>query len=60
MSSPFTAELQRRRLVALGLGLRELPRLRDVDFFEDAVAVAAEQGGGEFARAVRSLEPALV
>jgi rSAM/selenodomain-associated transferase 1 len=60
MSSPFTAELQRRRLIALGLGLRELPQLRDVDYFEDALRVAAERPEGGFARAVRSLEPALV
>ncbi len=60
MSSPLTAELQRRRLIALRLQLRELPRLTDVDFFEDALRVAAEHPEGEFARAVRSLEPALV
>ncbi|MBA3867172.1 MAG: TIGR04282 family arsenosugar biosynthesis glycosyltransferase [Solirubrobacterales bacterium] len=60
MSSPFTAELQRRRLQALGLGVRELPQLRDVDYFKDAQLVAEEHPAGEFARAVRSLEPALV
>jgi rSAM/selenodomain-associated transferase 1 len=60
MSSPFTAELQRRRLRALGLTLRELPELRDVDYFDDALLVADEHPDGEFAHGVRSLEPALV
>ncbi len=60
MSSPFTAALQRSRLRALGLRLHELPELRDVDYFDDARRVADEHPGGEFARAVRSLEPALV
>lgn len=55
MSSPRTAERQRARLRALGLRARELPPLRDVDYFADALSVAAEHPGGAFGRAVREL-----
>ena len=41
MSTPFTGAAQRRRLASLGLRIAGLPRLRDVDVFDDAVAVAA-------------------
>ena len=41
MSSPATASVQRARLAALGLRAAPLAALRDVDTFEDAVAVAA-------------------
>jgi len=41
MSSPTTAAMQRARLHELGLRTTDLPALRDVDTFEDAVAVAA-------------------
>ncbi|MDQ0993575.1 DUF2064 domain-containing protein [Streptomyces sp. V3I7] len=40
MSLPVTGALQRERLVAAGLRVRELPRLRDVDTAADARAVA--------------------
>lgn len=41
MSSPATAARQRARLEQLGLRTSELRSLRDVDTYEDAVAVAA-------------------
>jgi rSAM/selenodomain-associated transferase 1 len=41
MSSPDTAVRQRARLHDLGIRTTALPALRDVDTFEDAVAVAA-------------------
>jgi len=41
MSSPVTAQRQRARLRELGLRTTELRCLRDVDTFDDAVAVAA-------------------
>lgn len=41
MSSSSTAARQRARLLELGLRTTELQSLRDVDSFEDAVAVAA-------------------
>ena len=42
MSSPRTGAVQRARLAILGLHPAILPPLRDVDTFEDALAVAAE------------------
>ncbi len=52
MSTPFTGAIQRRRLVALGLRVGTLPELRDVDRFDDALAVAADAPRSRFARAV--------
>ncbi|MBG7704410.1 DUF2064 domain-containing protein [Streptomyces sp. MC1] len=49
MSTRWTGAVQRRRLVAAGLRVRELPRLRDVDTAADAVAVAARAPHGRFA-----------
>ncbi|MFJ9036916.1 DUF2064 domain-containing protein [Streptomyces sp. NPDC102406] len=49
MSTPRTGALQRARLVAAGLRVRDLPALRDVDTADDAVAVAAEAPRGRFA-----------
>ena len=43
---------QADRLHALGLRVGELPRLRDVDTFPDAIAVAADVPHSRFARAV--------
>ncbi|KUL34667.1 glycosyltransferase [Streptomyces sp. NRRL F-4489] len=50
MSTPATGAVQRARLVAAGLRVRELPRLRDVDTVADAEAVAALAPDGRFAR----------
>lgn len=53
MSSPATAERQRARLAELGLRVRELPALRDVDTYDDAVAVAL---GAPWTRFAATLE----
>lgn len=55
MSSSSTCEAQRARLDALGLTVAELPVLRDVDTFDDALAVASEAPGTRFAAAVAGL-----
>lgn len=49
MSAPRTGAVQRERLVAAGLRVRDLPRLRDVDTAADARAVAALAPHGAFA-----------
>jgi uncharacterized protein len=49
MSTPATGAAQRERLVAAGLRVRDLPRLRDVDTAADAEAVAAMAPHGCFA-----------
>ncbi|MFH8802299.1 DUF2064 domain-containing protein [Streptomyces sp. NPDC017936] len=49
MSTPATGAVQRGRLVAAGLRVRDLPRLRDVDTAPDAAAVAALAPHGRFA-----------
>ncbi|MFF4588214.1 DUF2064 domain-containing protein [Streptomyces sp. NPDC001388] len=49
MSVPVTGAVQRERLVAAGLRVRDLPRLRDVDTAADAHAVAALAPAGLFA-----------
>ena len=48
MSTRHTAAAQRDRLRQLGLTWVELPSLRDVDTFEDAVAVAGAVPGTRF------------
>ncbi|MFF4835898.1 DUF2064 domain-containing protein [Streptomyces sp. NPDC001315] len=49
MSTPTTGTVQRQRLVAAGLRVRDLPLLRDVDTAADAEAVAASAPGTRFA-----------
>lgn len=49
MSTHVTGAVQRERLRAAGLRVRELPRLRDVDTADDAAAVAREAPHGRFA-----------
>lgn len=49
MSTSNTGAVQRARLTAAGLRVRDLPRLRDVDTAADAEAVAALVPGGRFA-----------
>jgi len=60
MSSARTGARQRDRLRQLGLSVRELPALRDIDDIDDARSVAAERPRGGFARALEALEPILV
>jgi rSAM/selenodomain-associated transferase 1 len=52
MSTDVTAVEQRRRLVALGLRVGDLPVLRDVDRFHDAVTVSSDVPGSRFERTV--------
>ncbi|MFI9155147.1 DUF2064 domain-containing protein [Streptomyces sp. NPDC053367] len=54
MSRPDTGAVQRERLVAAGLRVRDLPRLRDVDTAADAHAVAALAPHGRFAARLAS------
>ncbi|MFF7896088.1 DUF2064 domain-containing protein [Streptomyces sp. NPDC007907] len=49
MSTAVTGAVQRERLVAAGLRVRDLPSLRDVDTASDAHAVAALAPRGRFA-----------
>jgi glycosyltransferase A (GT-A) superfamily protein (DUF2064 family) len=49
MSRPDTGRLQRERLLAAGLTVRDLPELRDVDTPHDADLVAAQAPGTRFA-----------
>jgi uncharacterized protein len=58
MSAPDTGAVQRGRLVAAGLRVRDLPRMRDVDTAADAEAVAAAAGGGRFAAELARLRAA--
>lgn len=55
MSRPDTCAAQLRRLRELGLAVRLGGHLRDVDHFEDAVAVAATVPGTRFAGTVSRL-----
>ncbi|MDT7846366.1 TIGR04282 family arsenosugar biosynthesis glycosyltransferase [Streptomyces justiciae] len=49
MSTPTTGAVQRGRLMAAGLRVRDLPQLRDVDTAGDAEAVAKLAPDGRFA-----------
>ncbi|MEU1364700.1 DUF2064 domain-containing protein [Streptomyces sp. NPDC005803] len=55
MSAPDTGAVQRARLIAAGLRVRDLVRLRDVDTAADAVDVAAAAPHGRFAAALGRL-----
>ncbi|MFI0163256.1 DUF2064 domain-containing protein [Streptomyces sp. NPDC017095] len=57
MSTGRTGAVQRRRLVAAGLRVRDLPRLRDVDTAADAAAVAALAPRGRFAARLAACPP---
>ncbi len=57
MSSSSTLAAQRLRLRQLKLSVAELPALRDVDTYADAVAVATAAPDTEFARVLASLAP---
>ncbi len=59
MSTSETGRRQRERFADLGLRCRWLPRLRDVDRFEDALAVAAVAEGSRFAAGVSSASEAI-
>ena len=55
MSSAATAARQRARLEELGLRTRDLPALRDIDTYDDAVAVAAAAPWTRFAATLELL-----
>lgn len=55
MSRATTFAAQLRRLHTLGLHVRELPALRDVDRFDDAVVVAESIPTSRFAAALEAL-----
>ncbi|MEU6995269.1 DUF2064 domain-containing protein [Streptomyces sp. NPDC046465] len=57
MSTPTTGAAQRARLMAAGLCVRDLPRLRDVDTAADAAAVAAAAPHSRFAAQLARLGP---
>ena len=57
MSSSATLAAQRARLRRLGLRVAELPALRDVDTFQDAIAVGDTAPGTKFAAALAELAP---
>jgi rSAM/selenodomain-associated transferase 1 len=59
MSTDHTHAQQQARLEASGLRTLPLAPLRDVDDFQDALAVAALAPRSRFARAVAELEPRL-
>lgn len=52
MSTAFTGRAQLHRMRSLGLRVDALPTLRDVDTYDDAVAVAGLAPGSRFAHAV--------
>jgi hypothetical protein len=58
MSTSYTGAHQRRRLLAAGLRVADLPMLRDVDTAADAHEVAAAAPETRFAATVRRLAPA--
>ncbi|HMD44580.1 MAG TPA: TIGR04282 family arsenosugar biosynthesis glycosyltransferase [Acidimicrobiales bacterium] len=60
MSTARTGAAQRARLDALRLSCAELAVLRDVDRFDDAVAVARAHPATRFAKEVEALLPAVV
>lgn len=59
MSTPRTGAVQRARLVAAGLRVRDLPVLRDVDTADDARAVAALAPDSRFAACLARCSPAV-
>jgi glycosyltransferase A (GT-A) superfamily protein (DUF2064 family) len=59
MSTPGTGAAQRARLLAAGLRVADLPRLRDVDTAADALAVARLAPGSRFAARARELAAVL-
>jgi rSAM/selenodomain-associated transferase 1 len=59
MSTEQTASAQVERLRQLGMKTHELPELRDVDHFADAVLVADACPAGRFARKMSELGPDL-
>jgi uncharacterized protein len=59
MSTPDTGAVQRARLLAAGLRVADLPRLRDVDTAADAVTVARQAPRTRFAARAREFAAVL-
>jgi uncharacterized protein len=59
MSTPHTGDAQQARLHELRLRTAALPTLRDVDDFDDALAVARTAPGSRFAATLESMLPRL-
>jgi rSAM/selenodomain-associated transferase 1 len=59
MSTPHTGDAQRARLHELRLRTAALPTLRDVDDFDDALAVASTAPDSRFAATLKSMLPRL-
>jgi len=59
MSTDRTGAAQHTRLRSLGLRVALLPRLRDVDEFDDALAVASDAPDGTFAATLRPIAASL-
>ena len=59
MSTPHTGARQRSRLAELGLTVAMLPEHRDVDHFDDALAVAAAAPNTRFAATVSAVDAAI-
>ena len=59
MSTAATGAIQRARLIAAGLRVLDLPRLRDVDTAADAIAVARLAPGSRFAARATELATVL-
>jgi uncharacterized protein len=55
MSTPSTGSAQRARLQGLGLRTVLLPSMRDVDDFDDAIAVARNAPGSRFANTLQPM-----
>jgi glycosyltransferase A (GT-A) superfamily protein (DUF2064 family) len=60
MSTPTTGRAQHDRLITLGLEVNELAELRDIDTFDDALAVAATVPESRTAQAVDAVAATLV
>ena len=56
MSTAGTGAAQQRRLEALGLRVATLPMMNDVDYFSDAIDVAAQAVDSHFAATLRGLD----
>ena len=59
MSTPVTGAIQRGRLLAAGLRVTDLPRLRDVDTAADVAVVARQAPRSRFAARARELAEVL-
>jgi uncharacterized protein len=58
MSTRWTAAAQLHRFARLGLRCRLLPPLRDIDYFSDALEVAAQISGSRLANVIGRITPA--